>query len=106
MHAAGCQYALLQGHVDQDPEEDCCRHVPSKVCWRGLLGAGALCLSAEAPGREAPAARRSSIGGSLGVGRDGEEADLWPLYSEPSVVHQAPGVPRVGVPAPASWHST
>ena len=80
--------------------------MPSTVCWRGLLGAGAPCLAAEVPGRKAPAAGRSSIGGSLDVRGDSEEVDLWPLDGEPAVVHQATGVPRIGVPAPAFRQST
>ena len=105
MHAAGCQYVPAARSEGQEPEEDCYRHVLSKVCWRGLLGAGAPCLAAEVPGREAPAARRGSVGGGLSVGRDGEEVDLRPLDGEPAVVYQATGVPRVGVPAPAAPHS-
>ena len=57
--------------------------------------------SHEIPGQKSPATRRCSIAAGVAVGRHSQRVYLGPLHLQPAAIHQAAGVPRIGIPAPA-----
>ena len=65
-----------------------------------------LTQSQEIPGQKSPATRRCSIAAGVAVRRQGQRVYFGPLHLQPAAIHQAAGVPRIGIPAPAQRSQT